>query len=70
MKVTDLVKRVDELVELGNAVLLTQSSGGEFNDPRVKSAPMAGFRSAALSFIDRVYESKHPHFFKVDTKNI
>jgi hypothetical protein len=62
MKVVDLVKRLDELVELGNDVLRTQYREEGYSFFEVKSAPMAGFRSASLSFIDRVYGSKHPHF--------
>jgi len=66
MKPADLVKRVDELIEMSRLVLATQHS--EYANPytihRVKTAPMAGFRSACLSFIDRVYGAKHPHFIE------
>lgn len=61
--IADLINRVDELLELGKQVLATKySTGGQFNVVSVKSGPMAGFRSASLSFIDRVYGSAHPHF--------
>lgn len=61
--ISDLVNRADELIELGKQVISTKySSGGHFNVQYVKSAPMAGFRSASLSFIDRVYGTDHPHF--------
>lgn len=63
MKVDDLVNRVDELLAMGNNVLATRrrSDFGEFID----SGSMSGFRSALLSFIDRVYGPNHPHFFEV-----
>ncbi|MDO9009380.1 MAG: hypothetical protein Q7U80_14270 [Thiobacillus sp.] len=61
--IANLITRVDELLELGKQVLATKhSTGGHFNVVYVKSGPMAGFRSASLSFIDRVYGSAHPHF--------
>ena len=72
MNIYDLVKRVDELLALGKTVLSTKwSSGGHYNIQQVKPAPMAGFRSAALSFIDRVYGVAHPHFteFTKQTEN-
>ena len=69
MKISDIIKRVDEILELGNDVLATRwSDGGRYNIQHVKAGPMAGFRSAALSFIDRVYGSKHPHFTQFNEK--
>jgi len=63
MKVADLLKRVDELLEHGQTVLKTGfATGGQYNVNYVKSPAMAGFRSACLSFIDRVYGDSHPHF--------
>lgn len=62
MRIKDLTSRVDELLAMGAAVLSTgYSSGGRYNVQHVKPAPMAGFRSVALSFIERTYGSKHPH---------
>lgn len=63
MNISDLVNRVDELLALGQTVLATKwATGGRYRTEHVKSAPMAGFRSAALSFISRVYGDSHPHF--------
>lgn len=63
MTINDLVGRVDQLLMLGRNVLSTKwSTGGQYNQEYVQPAPMAGFRSAVLSFIDRVYGSSHPHF--------
>lgn len=64
MNVNDLVRRVDELLSMGAQVLDTQRSSegfGKFVDAGV----MSGFRSATLSFIDRVYGPRHPHFSEV-----
>lgn len=64
MKVDDLVKRVDQLITMGQEVLATRRHmdwGGDFID----SGLMGGFRSASLSFIERIYGSNHPHFSEV-----
>lgn len=64
MKVDDLVKRVDQLIIMGQEVLATRRHmdwGGDFID----SGLMGGFRSASLSFIERIYGSSHPHFSEV-----
>ncbi|MBU1223339.1 MAG: hypothetical protein KKA22_00600 [Gammaproteobacteria bacterium] len=65
MTLTDLVTRIDQIIELGEQVLATRYTQGGLGGQtfaHVKSAPMAGFRAAALSFIDRVYGSDHSHF--------
>lgn len=63
MKLTDLVARIDEIIVLGKQVLATKyTAQGRLSVAYVQSAPMAGFRAAALSFIDRVYGSDHSHF--------
>jgi hypothetical protein len=63
MKVADLLKRLDQILEHGQLVLKTAySTGGQYNINFVKSPEMAGFRSASLSFIARVFGEGHPHF--------
>jgi hypothetical protein len=76
-----LLQRVDELIDMGNAVLRTRhrdsDSGGENEltacfEPRprrqvsgpewVDDGKMKEFRTASLSFMQRVYSEKHPHF--------
>lgn len=72
MKLGDLLKRVDELLAHGDAVLGTRySERGSYDVRYVKAAQMAGFRSAALSFIERVYGTSHSHYnqFKGCTSN-
>ena len=63
MKADDLVNRVDELLTMGEEVLASRrrSDFGEFID----SGLMSGFRSASLSFVERVYGSTHPHFSEI-----
>lgn len=72
MNALDLVKRADEILQMGRAVLATAySTGGRHNINYVKSAPMAGFRSAVLSFIEKTFGKDHPHFqqFTTQTEN-
>ena len=70
MKVADLLKRADELVAHGQEVIATTYRDEYSSSVRyVDQAAMAGFRSASLSFIQRVYGEAHPHFseFKAQT---
>jgi hypothetical protein len=62
VKSSDLLKRVEELLDQGDAVLGTGelAIGGRYH--YVQPAPMTGFRTACLSFIQSVYGGDHPHF--------
>ena len=64
MNTAALITRVDELLAQGNAVLQTRRftgpEGRKFE--HVHEAELAAFRSAGLSFLQRVYDIKHPHF--------
>lgn len=63
LQVTDLVRRADELLAMGKGVLgTTYSTGGHYNVNYVKAAPMAGFRSAVLSFLERCFGKDHPYY--------
>lgn len=68
MRVQDLVKRANELIEQGKRVLDTRQQEDEYLES-VDSGAIKGFRAASLSFIDRVYGPKHTHFveFGVNT---
>ncbi len=69
MNTLDLVKRVDEILSMGHSVLATTySTRGQFNISYVKSAPLAGFRSAVLSFIERTFGKDHPYFHQFTTQ--
>ena len=63
MKLADLVRRVDELLIMGAELQGTRfSTGGAMNQAYVADGAMAGFRTASLSFISRVYGADHIHF--------
>lgn len=70
MKLSDLVTRIDEIIALGEQALATRYKMQGVSGEHVKGAPMAGFRTASLSFIERVYGAGHPHFqqFEARTK--
>ena len=69
MKLSDLIRRIDELIAMGQEVQKTKYSEGErFPVQHVKDAPMAGFRTACLSFIERVYKKEHTHFTQFTAK--
>ena len=52
-----LLKRVDELITQGNAVLETQSSKAGLT--MVNNGLFAGFRTASLSFLHKLFTSNH-----------
>ncbi len=62
MNNADLLKRVDELIQMGNEVLLTKRPMQGAVWFQVAEGPIRGFRSASLSFIQKTYGSEHPHF--------
>jgi uncharacterized protein (DUF2164 family) len=55
-----LIERVDQLLQQGKKVLTTRKDGDFV--AYVDHGQLIGFRSAALSFIQRIYGEKHPHF--------
>ena len=57
-----LLERIDQIIEQANRVKSTESSsdGWRFVD----SAEMRGLRTAALSFIERVYGKEHTHYIE------
>ena len=65
----DLIRRVDELIKTGKKVLATRRERDNYSF--VDSGLMAGFRSAALSFISSVYGNKPTYYeeFKSRTKS-
>lgn len=65
MKLSDLVIRVDELIQMGQSTLATRHDGG-FGES-LDSGAIKGFRAASLSFIERVYKSSHPLYKEFDT---
>ena len=60
MKVDELINRVDQLLEMGQKVLATRRRDDYME--WVDSGAIKGFRSASLSFIERVYGPEHTHY--------
>ena len=65
MKIQDLVKRIDELIIMGNDVLETGQSDEE-GFIYVNRGAIKSFRSSGLSFIERVYQNQHPHYIEFE----
>lgn len=63
MNIDDLVVRVDQLIQQGIEVRRTYRSEGD-GWGWVDAGSMKGFRSAALSFIERVYGKNHSHYLE------
>lgn len=63
MQLNDLIRRTDELMTMAQSVLNTKyKESHEYNFFYVRDGPMIGFRSASLSFIERVYGRAHSYF--------
>lgn len=65
----DLIKRVDQLLEQGTTVLSQQYNMEHHTSPLVHENEFIGFRTAVLSFIERVYGTEHTHFLEFN-KNV
>lgn len=66
MKILDLVKRLDQLIAMGNDVVSSselEEDGSRYANP----GAIKSFRSSGLSFIQRVYENSHPHYIEFDS---
>jgi len=61
MTTDDLLKRIDELIVMGNSVLLTRRSHEMAMGSWVDNGKFCGFRSASLSFLNRVFGPNHIH---------
>ncbi|WP_322861879.1 hypothetical protein [Aeromonas allosaccharophila] len=62
-----LIKRVDQIISQGEEVLSTRKSSKGFGD-YVDSGKMKGFRSALLSFIERLYGKEHTFYSEVNNE--
>jgi uncharacterized protein (DUF2164 family) len=61
-----LLKRVDELLEQGEGVLATRKWSSYGHREFIDSGKIKGFRTAVLSFIERVYGNAHTHYKEFD----
>jgi hypothetical protein len=64
MKLHDLIKRVDELIAIGEKTLETTSSS-EFGSS-VETSQYRLFRSASLSFLLKSFGANHPYYNEFD----
>ncbi len=65
MKLDDLAKRVDEIIQMANEALKTaryDEMGGSWLDKGL----FQGFRAAALSFLERTFDVKHTYYKEFD----
>lgn len=60
-----LIQRIEQLISQGSQVLATRRSSEGFGD-YVDSGKMRGFRSALLSFIERLYGKEHTFYNEAD----
>lgn len=63
MMTEDILKRLDELIGLGNAVLATRKQRTPGFPDRVNNGKFRGFRSASLSFLESIFGA-HQTYYK------
>lgn len=61
MKLQELSKRIQQLLEQSSAVLATKVNH-QYTESSVDTGAFAGLRTSALSFIEMAYGSKHSHY--------
>lgn len=66
MKIDDFLRRADELIAQGEAVLGTKFVNSHVH--YVNAGAIAGFRAAALSFLQNVFGAQHPYFKDFDSR--
>lgn len=62
MKLNDYIKRVDELITIGETTLRTRHTSGYFEF--VDTSQFRLFRSASLSFLEKSYGKEHPYYIE------
>ena len=66
MKLDDLVRRVEELIEKGNQVLKTTYKLEKVAGKWVDSQKFADFRTSCLCFLSRTYGENSPIYLEFD----
>jgi hypothetical protein len=66
MKLSDLIQRADELIQLGQTVLETRHSIDYGNFQSVDTTKFQSFRSASLSFLLSSFGNNHPYYREFD----
>ena len=62
MTTEEILKRIDELIGLGNAVLATIFATGKQRTAYVNNGKFRGFRSASLSFLECIFGARHTYY--------
>ena len=62
MTTDEILKRIDELINLGNEVLKTEIPKDQFRAASVNNGEFRGFRSASLSFLERVFGANQTYY--------
>lgn len=67
MKLDDIIKRVDDLIKLGNETLATRREGANWPGAYVDTGKEAEFRSASLSFLSHTFGVASPYYKDFDS---
>ena len=62
MTTEEILKRIDELIGLGNKVLSTKTRGRSGVPVAVNNGKFRGFRSASLSFLENIFGARHTYY--------
>lgn len=68
MKLDDLVRRAEELIQIGTQVLGTKKHDYTLGYPIVDTSSFEGFRAGTLSFLKLCFGSDHPYFEKFNSE--
>ncbi len=68
MKLDDLVRRAEELIQAGMNVLSTRRDDSSFGYPTVETSSFEGFCGGTLSFFKLCYGTDHPYFEKFNSE--
>ena len=62
MMTEDILKRIDELIGLGNAMLAAIIPATQYSSASVDNGKFRGFRSASLSFLERIFGASQTYY--------
>lgn len=62
MTTEEILKRIDELIGLGNEVLATEIPRRKMIPASVNNGKFRGFRSASLSFLENIFGARHTYY--------
>ena len=68
MKLDDLIKRAEELIQFGTQVLSTSQDDPVVRYAKVERSSFEGFRAGTLSFFKLCFGTNHPYFEKFNSE--